>query len=665
MNTAFTTPVPPHVRTSNTANGGNVGIQAGVVHNSTVYMLPDNATPEDEFELGCRYLADGVPPKAQEHIGAALAGGFDNAKVRFHWVLAMLSKRSFRDLERHERERLVRLGAQVLVLPKDRYREALEAVTELIVQLSRREPDIESAEKRLLLLDTDLLDAIQDHLIHVLSGATQDKLWDRARRRARGEQFAADRLNRIWAYFHPNPIGARARRPDAPQYAREARAEGYAALGAAAAGAAYLAWVLGSNAEFIGILSVCIGSVAGYFGVRVGYEWAYNSSRIRLEDARNTSSRASQPLRGDGFASQVGHSFDHYFAKYRPNGWDYHEWLAETDGVRGRLRDEIAEVYREQTTPIGRVNWLIGYLASDVRHRWLDGTLYAYHERLRVPLLVKAKATALLALATVATANVVIRAVPLAPFTATIAAVALIARGVFACRLWFHIKSEDRRAVDDQSDYNRRLEERTAEYERWNAKLRATRPNETEMESWLTCDKTMLIDQALKHYRLSWSDVITHAVFQSPVPKSKRARKLRGPWRYSKYRLRLFLLTNDGVREVMSELDFERAAFSGQERNNFRFDALSSVYVAEEPDATRTLKLTLTNGPTRTIDVTGPESAVSEPLDFDAPADDPREVLELNLATAGFTHALRLLEGIAAEGKEWIRQGDLREAPAG
>jgi hypothetical protein len=65
-----------------------------------------------------------------------------------------------------------------------------------------------------------------------------------------------------------------------------------------------------------------------------------------------------------------------------------------------------------------------------------------------------------------------------------------------------------------------------------------------------------------------------------------------GPWRYSKYDVRLFLVTRDGVREVDSELDFEHASFRGENRKNFSFASASSVEVSKATEHSYTLALT-------------------------------------------------------------------------
>ncbi|GAA3757218.1 hypothetical protein [Salinactinospora qingdaonensis] len=168
------------------------------------------------------------------------------------------------------------------------------------------------------------------------------------------------------------------------------------------------------------------------------------------------------------------------------------------------------------------------------------------------------------------------------------------------------------------------------------------------MEAWLNCDKTIIIDKALRRYRLAWHDILAHAVLQTPARPCKRARLMRGPWRYSRYDIRVFLITTEGVREVSIELDFENATFKSQERNNFRFEAVSSVHLSETDEFSYTLNLTLMNGPVKEIAVTKPE-----PQDHNSD-ETPSELSEINLDAAGFAHTRHILEGIAAEGKTWI-----------
>lgn len=665
------TPTPEnstsHDTTHNIAeSGATVGIQARVVHNVNVYQQPADATPKQQYELGLRFLNDGVPFNARDLISHAMAAGLDDAEVRFHWVLAMFSKRSYRDLDRLDRERLDNLAENLHAYPEGRHRSALEAISELISHLSGRGGSVDAAEKKILALEPDLLPPIQRHLQMVLSGATQDKLWEEAKRRAEAGRTEGDRLDRVWAYFHPVPIPARTLGAEEPQTDPFDRPYAIAASLLAALAVGYLGWLLMAGGELLALLAYLVACAAGYVGIRDAFEWHYRAARIRLEDHRNSSSPAGGRLRGTGFARDVSSAFDHYFAKYRPHGMDYTVWLAETAGVRGRLREEIALLYREQHVPIGRVRWLIAHLAKDVRRRWSAGILDEYRERFSVAPAMKSRCALALTIALVAALYVIASAVPIAPLTASAAVVCAALIGLYATRQWRHILSEERRYADDEADAEQRQRERHEAYVRWKNKLDSMRPDESEMEAWLNCDKTLLIDAALRQYRLSWRDVIAHAVLQGHAARAKAGRAKGGPWRYSKYDLRLFLITKDGVREVSTELHFQHAAFKGQERDNFRFDALSSVHVAERTDESYILKLTLSNGPSRNINVTDVSVMESHEETMQSEVEDnPPNFIEMNLSAAGFEHALRILEGIAAEGKGWIERDDFDRRTSG
>ncbi|WP_100448853.1 hypothetical protein [Glycomyces xiaoerkulensis] len=656
-----------HDSTRNVAeSGASVGIQARVVHDVNVYQQVAGETPKQRYELGLRFLNDGVPFKARDLIGEAMATGLDDAEVRFHWVLAMFSKRSYRDLERLERDRLDKLAEDIRAYPEGKYRSALEAISELTAHLSGGGGSVDAAEKKILALEPDLLASIQRHLQMVLSGATQDKLWEEARRRAEPGRAGGDRVNRVWAYFHPVPIPARALGPEAPRVDPLDKPYATAAALLSALAVGYLGWLLLSNGDAVALLAYLAALATGWVGVRAAFEWHYRTARIKLEDRRDSVHSAGSRPRGTGFARDVSRAFDHYFAMYRPHGIDYTVWLAETDGIRGRLRDEIVELYREQRVPVGRVRWLIAYLAKDVRRRSSAGTLNDYRECHRVAPTIRARSVSALTVTAGAALFVVASALPVAPLTASSAVACAAFSGLYAARQWCHIRSEERRYDDERAEFERRSSERHDAYLRWKGKLDSIRPSESEMETWLNCDKTILIDEALRLYRLSWSDVIAHAVLHGHAGGAKAGRARGGPWRYSKYDLRLFLITKDGVREVSSELNFEQASFNGQTRSNYRFDALSSVHVAEEADDGYTLELTLTNGPIRKIEVTAagnPEShretMQSDEVDF------PDDLSEMNLSAAGFEHALRILEGIAAEGKGWIDRGDFTRSTPG
>ncbi|GGI92245.1 hypothetical protein GCM10011581_31770 [Saccharopolyspora subtropica] len=635
--------------TTNTAGpGATVGIQAEEVHNSTVYQVLPDAPPHQKYALGVRFLEDGLPTQARKHIAEAIAHEYDNAEVRFHWMLAMLSKRSHRDLTPAERAQLEDQANVLHKYPDNEWKRALEAICELLDSQLGAQDDPALALEKLHALPSRQRDKIIRHLDLVLTGGVKDGLWAEARQAAEDARLSADRLDRVWAYFELDPIRPRARKPaeEATTFADRLRAVLWSCLFAVAVG--HLGWLVVVHASPLPILAYLVALVAGYVGARNGLEWRYRTERLHAKDRDYFGHSQINRAPEGGFANRVDHSFTYYFTKYAPKGANRDAWLAETAGIRNTLRDEIVELYREERVKIGQVNWLIRYLARDVRDRWEAGTLLEYRERYRTRPSTKLWCFLSLAALIAATVKVIDAAAQEDLLAAVIATLVALLSGRFATMQWLQIASERRRFADEYREHDEQLELRHAEYLCWKNKLDSTRPSEGEMETWLTCDKTMILDVALRHYRLAWRDIIAHAFLQTPARYYKRARVSGGPWRYSKYDIRLFLITHDGVREVATELDFERGSRNGEERNNFRFDAVSSVHVASTGGSSYTLELTLMNGPTRNIRVIDLNMEASDP------AEDTSEFIRINLDSAGFAHTLHILEGIAAEGKNWI-----------
>ncbi|MFI6243526.1 hypothetical protein ACIBEF_27020 [Micromonospora sp. NPDC050795] len=223
-----------------------------------------------------------------------------------------------------------------------------------------------------------------------------------------------------------------------------------------------------------------------------------------------------------------------------------------------------------------------------------------------------------------------------------------MASAVPTVRSSFRIVAERRRVTDDHAERNAKDTARWAAYHRWCHKL-SDKPSDTEMAAWLEGDRKVLVDQAMKQYRLRPSHVIAHAFIEAPAPSCKKARYPQGPWRYSRYQLLLFLLTEDGVRQVNIDLNFEIVASHTLQRLNYRFDAVAAVRIDGIATQQQIFELMLFNGKPISI-------RVSEP-DIDTLQHDENavKIAELSLDAAGLSHTLHVLEGVAAEGKEWVK----------
>ncbi|MER5475637.1 hypothetical protein ABT026_01435 [Streptomyces sp. NPDC002734] len=647
--------------THNWAYDSTVGIQAETVHNSTVYVVPPDASPEEKYRVGLRYLENGVPSRARDMFRQAINNGYDNAEVTFHWVLAMLGARSYHDLGAEELRELHAAFARMPAHPEGEWKESLRVAFALLETAGTEDGDTKRVLDQVRALPPLQRDAILLHFDLVLAGGLKDGLWAENRKQAEADRFGNDRIGRVWAYFEPDPIGPRAV-PPRPSTAAAARKALPVRAGVFGGLAAFL-WILALIADpAAAVLQLLVVAGAGLTAVHFGRQWSYREQRSKTTGLGAQVPFTGHPAaNGDGFTNGVRHSFDHYFSNRVPRGITPHDWLGWTAHLRSSLVAEIALLYRESRVGVDRVNWLIRHLAEDARDRHERGVLFddqrenqatSALKALCVVALVVCGITALAMLGTVFSgggAQVLL---------ALLTVVGMVWSGSTAASMWQQTQGEEHRVAVETREYEQRLAERQVAYEKWRTYLEATRPSELEMETWLACDKTLFVDEALRHYQLNWRDLITHTILMTPARPYKRGRVRGGPWRYSRYSLRLFLVTQDGVREISTEFDFTDASRGDEQRSNYRFDALSSVQVTERAQVGYDLELILTNGPARRIRV---KDADTHQL---APDENAQEIAEINLNAAGFIHTFRLLEGIAADGKGWIERNNAGDPPS-
>ncbi|WP_426365798.1 hypothetical protein [Streptomyces sp. E-08] len=638
---------------SSAAYNSTIGIQAGVVHDSNVYFVHPDASPQEKYRVGVQLLEDGVPSRAREMITDAIAHRYDGTEVRFHWVLAMLSARTHHDLTAEEVGQLRYAYGLVRDFAEDKWKEALRVTFDLLAVLSTAGSETGPVLKQLQDLPLRQHDAILRHLDVMLTGGLKDDLWAETLGRARAERFDNDRVLRAWAYFAPDPIGARAVQPRpstaaAAKAALPVRAVLFVISSALLWGLALIADPAQATVE----LPVALG--AGLTAARFGIRWWGREPKPSFTAEAHVPHPRDPAFAEDGFTKRVRHSFDHYFSVRRPQGFTSDAWLAHTVQIRSSLAAEIADLYREKRTGVEQVDWLIRYLAEDARDRHNSGTLFDRRRQDRTSVRTKVLAVAALAVLGVAAlaafGTAVTGAAQPRPLWAFLAVLGAAWSGHATASRWLEVRREERRLDRENQEYLEQLTARQIAYQRWKSFLDEKRPSELEMETWLTCDKTSFVDEALRHHRLTWRDLITHTILMTPSPSSKRGRVRRGPWRYSRYVFRLFLFTQDGIREISSEFDFFDGTRKNEQRISYRFDALTSVQVTENADVGYDLELVLANGPARKIRV---KDADAHQL---APTENSQEISGINLSAAGSTHTFRLLEGIAADGKSWIER---------
>ncbi|MEU4566934.1 hypothetical protein [Micromonospora sp. NPDC023956] len=636
----------------NIADGSaNVGFQAHTVHEVSFYQVAATDPPERKYETGVRCLAGGTPTRARKLFEDALAGGCTTSKVRFHWFLALLSNRSLRDMSPEDTARL-RAARRQTVIDDDEWADGLRVIHRLIDAVGSTDPDHGPLFKDLGELPPEQHEKIVRHLDLVLDGELQDHLWRLEVERVKEGRRAGNRERRVWKFFQPTPAGPRARPPTPISTRLADRIRAGAATAVFASATVHLGWLLVERGALGALLAYLVSTAAGYVVAVRGTEWRFRVKRLRIREREHRIVRQRDVSTTDeGFAGQITLQFRQYFGRYVPEGENRDAWLQRTSGIRRHLRDEVVEIYREKEVDAKQVAWLIRHLASDAKQRWQNGLLLAYRFELRTPTTTKLAVVLGLIAMGVFAMWAVVAAVAQAPTAGAATVALLLPSGVLAARGWLTIALERRRHDADRVEYEDRLAARRAAYWRWCAKL-ADKPDDAEVATWLECDRKLLMDAAMRHYRLKASDVIAHAFLEAPAMSNrKRARVRHGPLRYSRYRILVFLLTRDGVRQASADLDFEKAVFSRHERMNYRFEAVAAVHVTASDDGhPRIFELTLVNGHPINVRVS------EEKADGPRPGEDPRILSTVAIEASGLHRALHVLEGVAAEGKEWINR---------
>lgn len=632
-----------------------VAVQAGVVHGDVnAYMVPPGATPEQRFEAGVRFLESKAPGRAWEHIRTAVEDGYVNDRARFYWLLALVSGRTRNELSTDEAGLLRSRRTHLRLDGGNEWANGVEVVHRLLDSAERRGTDVPVLLKELDEVGGSQSRLIQEHLEMFLQGPIRDALWTRAVKQATVEQRDRERESRVWKFFQPAPCPPRERpvRPKPGTSAAWVRALGGAVVLTAAA--LHVGYVLARTGRLSLLAVYALSLAAGCFGTRDGVEWRVQEERRRAKDAEfTTPPRSRTGVRADGFAKKVDREVDRYFDRYVPEGMDRQLWRERTRGLRNGLRNELVDGFRESRVTVEQITWLIRHRVGDIKTRWANGTLWEHRVELQTPWPVKAKAV--LGVAVLVCGGVwAVTGAMLAGSQGTAVSTALIlAGGWFAVRGWFDLRLEERRYADEKAESERILAKDTAAFARWRKKL-ADRPTDKEMAAWLDCDRKVLLATALRHYRLSMSDVRAYAFIEAPAPSTGRARVKGGPWRYLRYRLRVFVLTVDGVRQLEAGLDFPTGVSQERQRTNFRYGAVAAVRVRHADDE-RTLELALVDGQRIDVRLIGPEV-----LEDIQPEERSEEVSAVTLDAAGLRHTLHVLEGIAAEGERWFGREDRR-----
>lgn len=671
----------------NVANDdAHVGVQAQTAYVDAITLSGDvrltvehGATPETKYEVGKNHLNSRNPIEARKLIWDAMMGSDHvNSEMLFHWLVAMLSGRTVREFSKDEMGQLKRYRHWCTGAGGDPWSDGARLIYRLLGSVlpslatdakpGTAKADMSRIEEEFRTLQEEQRDMLRPHLELFLTGPRKDAVWQQELELARSGQFAGGRLERAWMFFQQVPAEVLIPSPRPAWITNGDRLAMRASTAVFAAVTGYLGWELLWHGAVAGLLGYVIALTGGIVAAAASLELRSLDQRRRLKDEQF---RAPDPavsrLTGDKLADRVDALFKRYFKKYAPDDEERRRWESATTAQRLFDRNEIIEMCRASGVTANRVAWLIRYRVCQLNRCWQEGTLRTYRQAPRPrPGTVTAFRTgvAVSALGGI-WAVVALRAYPLANVTG---AVVVLISAACAWHCWLRVSLEHNRYAADLAERHQRQAEIDEVLARWRRRL-DRRPTDYEMASWLECDRTILLGKALDHFHVPRSRLIAHAFLEEPAVAARRMRFDGGPLRYAKYQILVFLLADDGVRQVRATLDFTTGTLVVRERRSYRYDAIVAVRVKRERHGRHTFELRLTSGDPVTVRVRDAHAEEAPPDDDAAPPEGPDEKEDAEehpgredaedttpLDAASVASALHVLEGIAAEGRSWLRE---------
>ncbi len=659
---------PTEFQVNFAGEGSQVGVQAGTAYIDTVTLpggdvqltVGQDASPEVKYRVGVENLKSGNARRARELIWDAMMHNHGGNEVLFHWLVAMLSGRTVRQFSNEEIDQLKFSRSRCAETVDDAWADGVRLIYRLldsVLSSAATQPTAAMTDMPLLVRQFENLaqqqrDMVLPHLELFLTGTMKEGMWRRELRLAQHRQHADDRLRHAWMFFQPIPAKVLLRSPQPESVSAVHRFGMRVSALLLVAAVAYLGWELLWHSAFTGLLSYLAALAGGAVAARTDLEWRFLTERRRQKDDRFGAAEQSAPsLPGDEVADRVDKLFNRYFVKYAPDKAERQRWEAAVAGIRRFHRDEIIAICRNRSIPVNELAWLIRFEVCELKRRWQDDALHEYRRLLPRPGTVTARLTGLIFLALGGLWVVVaMRAHWLADVVALLSAFC-------AWRCWLRVSLERRRYAADIEEHAKRQAAIDEEFSRWSERLKA-RPKDEHMAAWLGCDRTVLLGKALEHFQLPRNRLNAHAFLEEPGVGVKRARIEGGPWRYARYKLLMFLLAEDGVRQVRANLDFMTGTLSVRERRSYRYEDIVSVRVLQETRR-QTFELRLKAGEPIVVRVR--DADPSHAL-HDQNAETPEDVQEAAegeedaaLDTSSAADLLHLLERVVGDKRNWFQ----------
>lgn len=667
---------------------GHIDMQirsAGVVHQHSTTYVYSRTSPDETFEAAKRYLAGGAGRKAADLILDVTAHRASSA-IAYHWQLALLANRPFDHLDLADFRHLEAAREMADAAGPDLYTEAVAVVDELLQCYISQEGSqgtvdgerIGRVMQRFDDLPAGTREQLARHLSLLLNGVVQDRLDAERSRQIEQDRMGDRRRQRVPLFFEPDPERPRRRSARPPQTGH--RHWFLLVLGV-------LAVLAGAVLFLIQVAAASLAAAVAITGLWAGGALGLGALGPRYLDLRAANRRRRDPYPAyfgfspPGPAAAEGgevRSADELegvvlgrLSELAPSDPEVKEQFAAVAAAAARrLTPLLHQLYASAPPP--RVDWLVRWHARRIVAAWKSGRLRTVRIPRRLPRREQAALGAAFAAAAAGGGLGLLMAARPVPVTLlTLAgAVALLAAGVRGIVAAAPLYTElcRHRAEQKVNDRLHRLE--WAAY-RDEVERLADRPDDPQMARWLDYDKDHVRIDAMRTWKLTNRQVITHVVLTEPAASSISACEREGPRRFSRYLVRLFLLTDNGVRQLDVEVDFASGALNNEQRFAFRYDAIASVQITEptvrrrgrrqvatprgggpngnavRPVLRQSLQLTLFNGEPIGI------NADYEPLMAEGRRDQAA-LTALEQETTGAVSTLRTLESVAGEGKEWI-----------
>ncbi|GLY03899.1 hypothetical protein [Actinoplanes sp. NBRC 101535] len=668
-------------------NDGNayVDTQIGVLHGDA-HIYQAGPEPQEQFRVAVNYLHGGLPGLARQRIRAAvLEGGLSSAEVAYHWALAVLSGRRPSDLDDEDFAALEHALSMAGDHPSGRWWRSvgvIQCFVDAVLDVGpdgRGSPDAyaQALHAHAQLPADDRLE-IENHLDQFLAHLLRDGVEQRGDEHVRVERMTGERRTRVPKFFEPDPAPPVRKVPLATPPGTAWRP----VAGAAAIVLLALWTLLGalSTASVpVTLLVLALLGAGGWYSGRQLVEYAYRKSRQSAKEAELTrGERAAIAQPGtmapqDGFSDAVTAMIQAAFSSRQPADQTRDAYWQETWGLRACLHGDLVDLYARSGTPATAIAWLVDHHADDIVRRWRAHGLAGFRRDHRpAPLTSPRYLGGLAALAGAA----VIATVTLLNFRffALLLTVGLLYAAIRVGRTGVMVLYGERRRIElDTAEYQVRWAAEKVAHQRRVAHL-ADRPTDVEMGRWLALDLAYFKRSVMSDCRLTSHDVVTNVALTEAAPGSARARFVGGPFRHSAYTVLLFLLTEGGVRKVEARLEFASGKFVGERRNNFRYEAIVSADVKEvgvrfDDGRPRVLSDDEAYAATRTDKVVRREALMLNLVDrqkipvlvdhfdtgtVDLLREDPDDLVRLAKDSSGISSAVRVLEAIAVEGRDWI-----------